>query len=163
MVGYRLIDKVTVCESPIEQKRDDRLLLCKKPKCKAAWQALDGFGRYAVSPAAGKASKTLDFIDSKRAPKPDRAPTWRVVAAGAPMTANSYHCATVGADEALVARDRINAAHWKPIKAGERGYRLLDKVTARVSVVASPSIVSELPDDLSIPACLSRPPEAVRP
>jgi hypothetical protein len=40
----------------------------------------------------------------------DRAsPEWRVIAAGAPISANAYHCALVGADWALADADRINA------------------------------------------------------
>jgi hypothetical protein len=35
------------------------------------------------------------FIDSKVAPASGRAPTWRVVAAGTPISAHNYHCMTV--------------------------------------------------------------------
>jgi hypothetical protein len=42
----------------------------------------------------------------------DRASSWRVIAAGAPISANQYHCAIVGAAEAVAAADRANAAHW---------------------------------------------------
>jgi hypothetical protein len=95
------LHRCRVCERPIEQKRDGQRLLCKKPKCKADWQALEGFGRYAVPSAAAKASKTLDFIDSKQALKADSTPVWHVVAACAPITANQFHCAIVGAEEAI--------------------------------------------------------------
>ena len=95
------LHRCRVCERPIEQKRDGQRLLCKKPKCKAAWQALESFGRYAVPSAAAKASKTPDFIDSKLALKPDPTPVWHVVAACAPITANQFHCAIVGAEEAI--------------------------------------------------------------
>ena len=56
---------------------------------------------------------------------------WRVVAAAGPISANVYHCATVGLDQAgigaVIAADRTNAEHWRPAKAGERGYARLDK------------------------------------
>jgi hypothetical protein len=41
----------------------------------------------------------------------DRA-SWRVIAAGAPISANQYHCAIIGAAEAIAAADRSNVAHW---------------------------------------------------
>jgi hypothetical protein len=102
------LKRCRVCERPIEQKRDGQRLLCKKPKCKAAWQALEGFGRYAVPSAAAKTSKTPDFIDSKQALKPERTPVWRVVAAGVPITANQYYCAIVGAEEAIADSAKAN-------------------------------------------------------
>ena len=100
------LKRCRVCECPIEQKRDGRRLLCKKPKCRAAWQALGGFGRYAVPSDAAKASKTLDFIDLKQGVRGDRPEHWtgvwkelRVVAGK--LTAAQYHVACVGAGEAL--------------------------------------------------------------
>lgn len=105
------------------ERKTERQLICGKHSCQAALRAGFGGGRYWSSSVAVSPSKTADFIGSKTAPKPDRTPLWRVAAAGTPIAANQYHCAAVGADEALVAADRINAAHWRAAKGGECGYR----------------------------------------
>jgi len=81
------------CEGPMERKRDDQKV-CRKAKCRNAWRAGQGFGRYAVPPDAKLSSKTPDFIGSKPPAKPDR--PWYIVAAGAAIRANTFHCATAG-------------------------------------------------------------------
>jgi hypothetical protein len=57
--------------------------------------------------------------------------TWTPLSpvAGPQITANQFHCAVVGAGEALAEADRINDAHWRAAKAGKYGYRRAD-VTA---------------------------------
>lgn len=80
------------------------------------------------------------------------------------MTANQYHCATVGAEEAIEAADRINAAHWKAAKAGERGYRKPDalEVTRLQEEAAPPKpavnepAAADIAADLSVPTFLRR-------
>src|SRR5262249_47404953 len=103
-----------VCEGPIEQPARGTRLICKKAKCKNAWRAGLGFGRYQDSNRA----KLLSEVPVNKGPKvpvdDDRARPWRVVAAGKPLSANQYHCAIVG----TAAADRANAAHWRGATAG---------------------------------------------
>ena len=148
-----------VCEEPLQRKREDQKI-CRKAKCRSTWRARSGFSRYLPSSDAKLASKTLDFIDSKTALKPDRAPVWRVAAAGAPITANSYHCATVGADEAIAAADRINAAHWRSARAGERGYRKPVAPAVELPPIAMPPVTTIAVSSEEIPAFLRRVPLA---
>ena len=101
-----------VCEQPIEQPaRGGTRLICKRAKCKSAWRAGLGFGRYHHSISA----KSIQEVPVNKGPKvgisDDRA-SWRVIATGAPISASQYHCAIVGAAEAIAAADRSNAAHW---------------------------------------------------
>jgi hypothetical protein len=79
------------CEGPLDRKRESQKV-CRKAKCRSAWQARSGFGRYAASSSAKLTSKTADSIDSKQPLKPDRA--WRIIA-GPPLTPSQFHCATV--------------------------------------------------------------------
>jgi hypothetical protein len=45
-----------VCEGPIERTRDDQKI-CRKAKCRSAWRARTGFGRYIAPPDAKLPSK----------------------------------------------------------------------------------------------------------
>jgi hypothetical protein len=36
-----------VCEAEIEQPKSGERILCKRPKCRTAWDGKSGFGRYA--------------------------------------------------------------------------------------------------------------------
>jgi hypothetical protein len=87
-------------------------MICNRAKCKSAWRTGFGFGRYATL----KNVKSIQEVPINKGPKvgvsDDRASSWRVIAAGTPISANQYHCATVGAAEAIAAADRANAAHW---------------------------------------------------
>jgi hypothetical protein len=155
-----------ICEEPMGRKTEHQLV-CGKRKCRNALQASFDGGRYHVS------SRTIDHLKTSIKPgiksslKSDRAPSWRVIAAGSPISANRYHCAIVGAEEATAAADRINAAHWKAAKAGERGFRSLGSPVvesseaspaAAISAGRVASLVATIPDDLSIPAFLDRRP-----
>jgi hypothetical protein len=64
--------------------------------------------------AVFEASKTPDFIGSKPPPADDR--PWRIVA-GAKLSPSAFHCATVGAVEAIEAINRTNARHWREYNA----------------------------------------------
>jgi hypothetical protein len=97
---------------------------------------------------------------------PDRG--WFIVA-GPKLTPSQFHCAIVGAREAVDGFAEINAAHWKAAKVGERGYRLPDAavsepksrpVTAITERVAS--LIATIPDDLSIPPFLDRRPATLQ-
>jgi hypothetical protein len=114
-----------VCEAPIEQPARGTRLTCNKVKCKNAWRTRTDFdpGRYPTLNAVKSFSERPVNKGPKVGISDDRASSWRVVAAGAPITANQYHCATVGAAEAIASVARTNAAHWRAAKAGRRGYR----------------------------------------
>ena len=89
-----------VCEGPIERSRDDQKV-CRKAKCRSAWRARTGLGRYIASSDAKLPSKKPVNKGAKGAPKRDpRSISWLVVA-GPPegISANTYHCAIMGADE----------------------------------------------------------------
>src|ERR1700735_4175168 len=72
-----------VYEGPIERSRDDQKI-CRKAKCRSAWRARTGFGRYIASSDAKLPSKKPVNKGPKGAP------------AGPPegISANAYHCAT---------------------------------------------------------------------
>ena len=85
-----------VCEGPIERTRDDQKI-CRKAKCRSAWRARTGFGRYIAPTDAKLPSQKPVNKGSKGAPKRDpRSVSWLVVA-GPPegISANALHCATV--------------------------------------------------------------------
>ena len=100
-----------VCEAPIEQPARGIRLICSRAKCKSARRADLGFGRYHTLIRA----ESIQEVSVNKGPKvgvsDDRA-SWRVIAAGAPISANQYHCAIVGAAKGIAAADRSNAAHW---------------------------------------------------
>ena len=102
-----------VCEDSIEQPtRGGVRFTCNKAKCKRAWRAGLGFGRYHTLKNANSIQERPVNKGPKVGVSDDRASSWRVTAAGAPISANQYHCATVGAAEAIAAADRSNAALW---------------------------------------------------
>ena len=97
-----------VCEGPL-QRRNKTQKVCRKSRCRNAWGARAGFGRYSPSNSVGLASKTLDFIGSKRSLKPDRA--WRQIA-GPKLSPTQLHCGLVGAKEAVAEAHQKNRASW---------------------------------------------------
>jgi hypothetical protein len=91
---------------------------------------------------------------------------WFAVA-GPELTPNQFHCAIVGAREAVVGVADVNAAHWKAAKEGKQGYRLpkTDPVIPGMGydwqpAQSEPESGSKraIPDDLSIPDFLLRQP-----
>jgi hypothetical protein len=99
-----------VCEKPIEQPaRGGTRLICNRAKCKSTWGAGLGFGRYHTL----KNVKSIQEVPVNKGPKvavsDDRA-SWRVIAAGAPISASQFHFATAGAAEAIAAADRTRLA-----------------------------------------------------
>jgi hypothetical protein len=109
-----------VCEDPIEQPARGTRLTCNKAKCKNLWRTRTGFQEvgYPTLNAVKSFSERPVNKGSKLGINDDRASPWRVVAAGAPISANQYHCATVGVAEAIAGVARTNAAHWS---RGRRG------------------------------------------
>jgi hypothetical protein len=102
-----------VCEKPIEQPaHGGTRLVCNRASCKSAWRTRFDLGRYPTL----KNVKSIQEVPVFKGPKvgvgDDRASAWRVIAAGAPISANQYHCATIGAAEGIAAANRSNRAHW---------------------------------------------------
>jgi len=102
------LKRCLVCEGPL-QRRNKTQKVCRKSRCRNAWRARAGFGRYSPSNSVGLASKTLDFIGSKRSLKPDRA--WRQIA-GPKLSPTQLHCGLVGAKEAVAEAHQKNRASW---------------------------------------------------
>jgi hypothetical protein len=102
-----------VCEGPIEQPaRGGVRFTCNRAKCKRAWRAGLGFGRYHTPKNANSIQERPINTGSKAGVSDNRASSWRVIAAGAPISAGQYYYTTVGAADAIAAADRSNAAHW---------------------------------------------------
>jgi len=101
-----------VCEGAIEQPtRGGARFTCNKAKCRRVWRVGLGFGRYHTFNHANSTPERPVNKGPKLGVSDDRA-SWRVIATGAPISASQYHCAIVGAAEAIAAADRSNAAHW---------------------------------------------------
>jgi hypothetical protein len=113
---YRL--RCYVCEERKAGRLDART--CGRRKCKNAIRSQKGPATTSRVEIGSKTSINTGTFSREKDP---RGWSWRVRAAGSPITANQYHCATVGANEAIAVADRVNAAHWKAARAGERGYR----------------------------------------
>jgi hypothetical protein len=174
--GSFYLQRCLVCEGPIKRKREDQKV-CRRAKCRNAWRAGSGFGRYVASNAK-LAAKDADSIGLKQPLKPGR--PWRLVA-GPELTPSAFHCATVGAEEAVEAINRTNARHWREAnaKAEERcliqrhdppinvlgGYRFPGAPNIDLSPIATaPAPLPEAPvvigDGLDIPQFLLRRPKA---
>ena len=86
------LHRCRVCEKPIEQPKRGQRIICKKAKCKNAWNAKLGFGRYVAPSDAGLIS---DKPVNAGVQTPVKAPRgWRIVA-GPELTPSQFHCATV--------------------------------------------------------------------
>jgi hypothetical protein len=149
-----------VCEGPIVQPKRGERLICKKAACIKAFRESSDAYRCQGSQTAESISETPDFISSKQPLKPDRG--WFIVA-GPKLTPLQFHCAIVGAREAVDSFAEINANHWRAARSGERGYRLSDVAVVETAksypatvAVTRPDLT--IPDDLSIPAFLDRRP-----
>ena len=83
-----------VCEEPME-RRTEHQLICGKRLCRNALQGAQNFGRYHASSSVIDPLKTSIKSGVKSGVRSNRPKLWTVVAAGTPITANQYHCATV--------------------------------------------------------------------
>lgn len=161
------LHRCVVCEGPMERKSEQQKL-CRKSTCRNAWNGKTGFGCYATSSAVSTPHKTSIKPGTKTAVADGRPATehwtgtWSVlrVVAGPPMTANQYHCAVIGAGEALAEADRANETHWRAAKAGKRGYRCVRSFdmssispAPKAPAPIAPAIIG---DGLDIPAFLRR-------
>jgi hypothetical protein len=95
------LHRCRVCEGdlPKVDGKGRPRVICKKAKCKNAWAAGEGFGKYVESTGsypvsknpekcAGNAPKAVTFERAKAGPG------WRIVAGG-PLTTSQLHAATV--------------------------------------------------------------------
>jgi hypothetical protein len=146
--GSFYLKRCMVCEGPIERKREDQKV-CRKAKCRSAWRARSGFGRYHGSSDAKLASKTPGFIDSKQPPKPCR--PWRIVA-GPELSPSAFRCAAVGAAEAVEAAGRINDRHWREANAAAETRMLIKPYHPPVNVLGGYQFPGALFVDLRQPA-----------
>ena len=103
------LKRCLVCEGPM-QRRNKTQRVCQKSRCRNAWRARAGFGRYCPCPGVSLASKTPGFIGPKLLLKPDRA--WRQIA-GPKLSPSQLHCGFVGAVEAVVEADQKHRARWR--------------------------------------------------
>jgi hypothetical protein len=167
-----------VCEGPMERKSEQQKL-CKKSKCRNAWNRGFDLGRYGASKPLSTPSRIVDSIDP--APGPKGARGWHIVA-GLELTPDQFRAATVpdgsncqwkGGDyERIEAKNKaaLKAAEEEAIEAGgyfaEPEWREVispDGVTCFVSrfrdgeVAQHTPVLPPIPDDLSIPEFLRRP------
>jgi hypothetical protein len=90
------LHRCRVCEKPIEQPKHGTRLICKKSKCKNAWKASLGFGRFAESSQASSNSNPAQEVPANQsilsASKPVQPAVrpWRQIA-GRPLTPNQFH------------------------------------------------------------------------
>jgi hypothetical protein len=103
------LSRCLVCEGSL-QRRNKTQRVCRKAQCRNAWRAKAGFGRYSPSTGVSSASKTPNFIGSKRPLKPDRA--WRQIA-GPKLSPTQLHCGLVGAKEAVAEAHQKNRPYWR--------------------------------------------------
>jgi hypothetical protein len=181
------LHRCRVCEDALPKAKGRPRVVCKKAKCRNAWNAGEGFGKYAVghfvgqvSKNPGKAQETAaaqavlsasgapDWIKTAYAERP-----WRMVAGR--LTANQYHCAIVsdapdgGLPDIPYARVWADGA-WQAAEGRNR--KLLEKHFAGLKDEPTPgpeiprldtmSVTSRpdlaIPDDLPIPPFLDRRP-----
>ena len=106
--GSFYLHRCRVCEAALPKSKGRPRVICKKAKCRNAWNAGEGFGKYATANFSSQASKnpeksprnamdidvfsasdTVDQAGKAYAPQP-----WRMVAGR--LTSTQYHCAVVG-------------------------------------------------------------------
>lgn len=129
------LHRCRVCECSIEQPKRGQRVICKKARCRNAFRDKSAFGCYAVSSDAGSISKAPINAEALRSIEVGQGSskpaaehwtgTWAVlrVVAGPSITSSQYHCAIVGAGDAITENDRANAAHRRSAKVGKHGYR----------------------------------------
>jgi hypothetical protein len=110
-----------VCEQPIEQPKRGRRFICKKAKCRNAWRAGLGFGRYVPSDAE-LTRETPDSIGANGPLNPDR--RWHIVA-GPQLSASAFYCATLGGAEAVANVNRTNVPRLRDYNAKIKGKQRL--------------------------------------
>jgi hypothetical protein len=109
------LHRCRVCEGRIEQPKCTTRLICKKSKCRNAWEARSGFGRYAEASSRDSSQKVPVNSGSASASDPVG---WRQIA-GPALTPNQFHCATLGGSAMDEVR-RIEAKNKAPLKEAEQ-------------------------------------------
>jgi hypothetical protein len=108
--GSFYLHRCRVCEAALSKAKGRPRVICKKAKCRNAWNAGEGFGKYATANFSSQVSKNPEkssknamdvgpfgasgTVETVRSTVALSRP-WRVVAAGSPISANAYHCAVV--------------------------------------------------------------------
>jgi hypothetical protein len=147
------LKRCVICESPIDQPKRGKRVICKKAKCRRAFQGRSVRGSHPTSSGVKPFQKTPDFIDSKRPLKPDR-PYY--IVAGPIISANVYHCVSLALDPDTARR--VDAANdWRRIKR-EIAWGRHESLDALLVVSQCEPCVPSSPvaDDLSIPDFLRR-------
>lgn len=109
------LHRCLVCERQIEQPIRGRRLICGKASCRNDLRANLCLGRYRTSSDAELTSQRADFIGVKDPHKLDQ--YWRIVASGPGLTRSGFHCATVGAEDAVERANRNNGRYWREATA----------------------------------------------
>jgi hypothetical protein len=107
------------------ERRTENQLVCGKRRYRNALQARNGLGKYLPTSAC------VSFVENpikikmgiKSGDANDRA--WRIVAAGSTPSSPAFHCATVGAKEAVEAINRTKAEqmreeYWRQVSPQRR-------------------------------------------
>jgi hypothetical protein len=148
------LKRCVVCEKSIEQpKRGGRRLVCKKAKCRTAFQHRNGGGALLASFSPKSIQEVPDSIGAKQPLKPDR-PYY--IVAGPVISANVYHCTSLPLDPDTARR--VDAANdWRRIKR-EIAWGWHEPPDASLMVSQREPCVPSAPvtDGLSIPDFLRR-------
>jgi hypothetical protein len=133
-----------ICEEPME-RRNENQLICGKRRCRNALQARQSLGRYMAAPSGIHPLKNSIKPAIKTGLISDR--PWHIVAAGEPISANAFHCATVAADEHQPKSKATQLVKQRPLESYHGGV----PSDWRPCNPADPA-----PGDLSIPDFLRR-------
>jgi hypothetical protein len=71
------LHRCLVCEGPLERTREDQRV-CRKAKCRSAWRAQAGFGRFVASSGAKSASEKPVNKGANQAAAIDRGIEWAI-------------------------------------------------------------------------------------
>jgi hypothetical protein len=168
------LKRCRVCDGPIEQPKHGTRLICKKSKCKNAWKAGLGFGRFAESSQASSNSNPAQEVPANQSILSESKPVeraykpWRQIA-GPPLTPNQFHCATLGGD-AMDEVLRVEAKNRAALQANGQaeieaiGYFTEPEWREVISLDGVKCFVTRFRDDASpkrhaSPSLLRRPPQ----
>jgi hypothetical protein len=175
-----------VCEGRIEQPKCTTRLICKKSKCRNAWAARAGFGRYAEASGRDGSQKVPVNSGSTSASEPVEQ-GWKQIA-GPALTLSQFHCATRGggamgevrrieaknrallqeAEQAeIAANGEFTNPGWREVVSPDGVKCFITKSapikraitkTITAETITTQTITTEMaiPDDLSIPGFLRR-------
>ena len=85
-----------VCEAEVPYREGAEGRICKRSKCRNAVKSRpEAWGWIPTTQKSTEGGKSPIKPGIKMPVKTERSPDWRIVAAGAAIAANQYHCATV--------------------------------------------------------------------